>query len=192
MSLSPLSGRFEEALVYASRLHRDQRRKASGVPYVSHLLAVTSLVIEHGGDEEDAIAALLHDAVEDQGGAAVLGEIRKRFGDRVAAIVEACSDTNEYPKPPWRPRKEAHLARLLQGSVSVKLVSAADKLHNSRSILADYRLGGEAVWTRFNGGKEGTLWYYRAALKALRDGAPPALLEELERVLDEIERLAKT
>jgi (p)ppGpp synthase/HD superfamily hydrolase len=190
MSLSALSTRFEEALVYAFRLHRDQRRKANDVPYVSHLLAVTSLVIEHGGGEEEAIAALLHDAVEDQGGAPVLDEIRKRFGDRVAAIVEACSDTDEHPKPPWRPRKEAHLARLLQSSAAVKLVSAADKVHNARSILADYRQGGEAVWNRFNGGKEGTLWYYRAALEALREGAPPALLKDLERVLDEIERLA--
>jgi (p)ppGpp synthase/HD superfamily hydrolase len=190
MSLSSLSARFEEALVHAFRLHRDQRRKASDVPYVSHLLAVTSLVIEHGGGEEEAIAALLHDAVEDQGGAPVLDEIRKRFGDGVAAIVEACSDTDEHPKPPWRPRKEAHLARLLQASASVKLVSAADKVHNARSILADYREGGEAVWNRFNGGKEGTLWYYRAALEALREGAPPALLKDLERLLDEIERLA--
>jgi (p)ppGpp synthase/HD superfamily hydrolase len=190
MSLSALSTRFEEALVYAFRLHRDQRRKANDVPYVSHLLAVTSLVIEHGGGEEEAIAALLHDAVEDQGGAPVLDEIRERFGDRVAAIVEACSDTDEHPKPPWRPRKEAHLARLLQSSAAVKLVSAADKVHNARSILADYRQGGEAVWNRFNGGKEGTLWYYRAALEALREGAPPALLKDLERVLDEIERLA--
>jgi (p)ppGpp synthase/HD superfamily hydrolase len=192
MSLPSLSNRFEEALVYAFRLHRDQRRKASDVPYVSHLLAVTSLVIEHGGGEEDAIAALLHDAVEDQGGAPVLDEIRKRFGDRVAAIVEACSDTDEQPKPPWRSRKEAHLAQLLQASAAAKLVSAADKVHNARSILADYRQGSEAVWTRFNGGKEGTLWYYRAALGALREGAPPALLEELERVLDEIDRLTRT
>jgi len=190
MSLSSLSARFEQALVYAFRLHRDHRRKASDVPYVSHLLAVTSLVIEHGGGEEEAIAALLHDSVEDQGGAPVLEEIRKLFGDRVAAIVEACSDTDEHPKPPWRPRKEAHLARLLQSSAAVKLVSAADKVHNARSILADYREGGEAVWNRFNGGKEGTLWYYRAALDTLREGAPPALLEELERVLVEIERLA--
>ena len=178
-------------MVYAAQLHAGQVRKGSGTPYIAHLLAVTSLVLEHGGDEDEATAALLHDAVEDQGGEATLAEIRRRFGPAVAEIVEGCSDTLATPKPPWRARKEAFLARLPQASPSVRLVSTADKLHNARTVLADLRMMGDAVWDRFQGGKEGTLWYHRSLVEILPgDGSNP-LAEELDRVVSEIERLAR-
>lgn len=183
----PHTERFEEALAWAVRLHRDQHRKGSGAPYISHLLAVTALVIEHGGDEDVAIAAVLHDAVEDQGGAETLAEIERRFGGWVAAIVDGCSDTDQTPKPPWRERKEAFLASLPEASPEVKLVVAADKLHNSRSTLADLRSSGPSVWDMFHGGREGSLWYYRGAVDALRGGVPDRLIRELAAVVDELD-----
>jgi GTP pyrophosphokinase len=184
-----LSARFEEALVYAARLHARQQRKATQVPYVAHLMSVAALVLEYGGGEDEAIAALLHDAVEDQGGSATRGEICRRFGEDVASIVDGCSDTDVEPKPPWRARKEAHLAHMRHASPAVQLVTAADKLHNARSLLEDYRLHGERLWQRFNGGKDGTLWYYRVMVGAL-SGAPAALVCELDRVVSELERLS--
>jgi GTP pyrophosphokinase len=185
-----LSTRFEEALIFATRLHAGQRRKETDVPYVAHLLGVTSLVLEQGGDEDEAIAALLHDAVEDQGGEATLEEIRRRFGETVAIIVEGCTDATTIPKPPWRERKEAYVAHVRQASASERLVSAADKLHNARCILADYRALGEALWGRFNGGKAGTLWFYRALVRAYGAAGSTPLVEELDQVVSEIERLA--
>ena len=167
--MSTLSPQFEAALSFAAALHRTQLRKASSIPYVAHLLAVASLVIEHGGDEDEVIAALLHDAIEDQGGTAVGADIRRQFGDRVAEIVLACSDSVTMPKPPWRERKQAHLAHVAGAAPGVKLVVAADKLHNARSLLVEHRRLGEALWTHFRGQKAGTLWYYRAALDAVRD-----------------------
>jgi (p)ppGpp synthase/HD superfamily hydrolase len=183
-----LPSRFRDALVYAAELHSEQVRKASGVPYVAHLLGVASIVLEHGADEDEAIAALLHDAVEDQGGQRTAEEIRRRFGNRVIEIVLGCTDADTIPKPPWRQRKERYIAHIAHASPSVWLVSASDKLYNARSILADYRRLGDAVWSRFNGGKDGTLWYYRALVEALRDKAPRALAEELERVVSDLER----
>jgi GTP pyrophosphokinase len=185
-----LSGRFEEALVYAAQLHATQVRKATNVPYISHLMAVSSLVLEHNGNEDEAIAALLHDAVEDQGGLPTLAEIQRRFGDTVAEIVHACSDSEVTPKPPWRARKEAYLAHLSQVSPSVRLVSAADKLHNARSILLDYRALGEELWGRFKGGKEGTLWYYRELANIFQQLGPASLSEELSRTVKELEQIA--
>src|SRR5262249_41201230 len=138
-----LSSRFREALVFAAELHRDQVRKGTTVPYVAHLLGVAGIVLEHGADEDEAIAALLHDAVEDQGGPPTREAIRRRFGERVAAIVDGCTDADKTPPPPWRARKEACVAHVRHASPSVLLVSAADKLHNSRAILNDYRLDGE-------------------------------------------------
>ena len=190
--MSSPSLRFEEALVFAARLHRDQRRKGGGVPYVSHLLGVASLVLEYGGDEDEAIAALLHDAIEDQGGVAAWRKIRERFGDRVAYIVHQCSDTDQTPKPPWQERKEAFLARLAEASPSALLVIAADKLHNARSLIADYRGCGEHVWTRFTGGRDGTLWYYRAAAETLKRAAPGPLVQELARAVTELEHLSRS
>src|SRR5690242_11256078 len=150
------------AVELAFALHGDQRRKLTGVPYVGHLLGVASIVIDDGGDEDQVVAALLHDAAEDQGGRRVLTEIRRRFGPRVAAIVDACTDTYETPKPPWRPRKEAWLARLPDQPPEVWRVALADKLHNARATLAEVRAHGSAALEAFNGGREGTVWYYRA------------------------------
>ena len=179
--------------MFAAQLHREQCRKGSNVPYVSHLLAVSSLVIEHGGDEDQAIAALLHDAIEDQGGPKARAKILRRFGERVTEIVEGCTDSQADPKPPWRARKEAFIAGISEKPPSVQLVCAADKLHNARCILSDYRNVevGEKVWERFKGGgREGTLWYYRELANALFPSGPPELVDELERVVGEIERLA--
>ena len=185
-----LTSRFEDALVFAARLHREQRRKGSGIPYVSHLLSVAALVVEHGEDEDQAIAALLHDAIEDQGGTETRDEIHRRFGSGVTEIVEGCTDSQVTPKPPWKDRKLAYIAGISEKSASVRLVSAADKLHNARSILGDYRAVGEEVWDRFQGSREETLWYYREVTQALiRSGRTP-LVDELERVVGEIERLA--
>jgi GTP pyrophosphokinase len=184
--------RFDEALVYASRLHAAQRRKGSGVPYVSHLLGVAAIVLEHGGNEDEAIGALLHDAVEDQGGAARLAEIRERFGAEVAEIVAGCTDSDVMPKPPWRERKEAYIAHLVEASRSAQLVSAADKLYNVRSIVDDYRVHGEIVWQRFTAGREGTLWYFRTIAGAFDKLEGTALLGHLERAVAELESLATT
>jgi GTP pyrophosphokinase len=187
----PLSTRFEEALVFTARLHAKQVRKGTTIPYISHLLGVASIVLEQGATEDEAIAALLHDAVEDQGGLPTLEEIRRRFGGNVAEIVYGCTDAEITPKPPWRTRKEAYLAHIRESSPSVRLVSAADKLHNARAILADYRVLGEELWNRFNGGKEGTLWYYRSLVEAFHNSGPTRLVEELERVVSELEKFAQ-
>ncbi|MBD2293591.1 bifunctional (p)ppGpp synthetase/guanosine-3',5'-bis(diphosphate) 3'-pyrophosphohydrolase [Anabaena sphaerica FACHB-251] len=186
-----LTERFTQALTYAHELHATQKRKASGIPYISHLLGVTSIALEYGANEDEAIAALLHDAIEDQGGAATREEIRRRFGDNVTAIVDGCTDADTTPKPPWKQRKEAYIAHISTASTSVLLVSASDKLHNTRSILKDYRMIGEAVWERFQGGKEGTLWYYRSLADAFQKNQLTPLVEELERVVTELETLAK-
>lgn len=186
-----LSARFSDALAYASQLHAEQRRKGSDVPYIAHLLAVTAIALEHGADEDEAIAAVLHDAVEDQGGAAIRAEIRDRFGKRVADIVDACTDSDTNPKPPWRERKERHLAHLATADHSARLVSAADKLHNVRSLIQDYRTHGEALWQRFNGGREGTLWYYRAVVDALDSVHHAQLIEALACEVRELERVVE-
>jgi (p)ppGpp synthase/HD superfamily hydrolase len=184
----PLGDRFDDALVYAARLHAEQLRKQTQVPYVSHLLAVCALVLEDGGDEDEAIAALLHDAVEDQGGAARLADIRDRYGDRVADIVDGCSDTDQSPKPPWRLRKEAYVAHLADPATSgsVLRVAAADKLHNARSVLAERHVVGDIVWDRFNAGRDEQLWYYRAVVEVLRTRFPGRLTDELADVVQRL------
>ncbi len=159
------------------------------MPYLGHLLAVASLVLESGGNEDQAIAALLHDAIEDQGDKVSLEEIRQRFGDAVAEIVDGCTDARSFPKAPWRERKEAYLAHLQEAPASERLVAAADKLHNAWTVLVDYRVQGESVWDRFNGGREGTLWYYRALVEAFQVSGPTPLADELERVVSDIESL---
>jgi (p)ppGpp synthase/HD superfamily hydrolase len=156
-----LGPRLHRAFQFAAEKHHGQTRKASTIPYIAHLMGVASLVLEAGGDEELAIAALLHDVVEDCGGAPMLKEVHRRFGKRVAEVVDGCTDAYEVPKPPWRERKESYIRRLKKERADTRLVSAADKLNNVRSILSDYRAVGESVWSRFNGGREGTLWYYR-------------------------------
>ncbi len=185
-----LSSRFTEALTYATQLHAQQIRKGSGIPYVAHLLGVASLALEYGANEDEAIAALLHDAIEDQGGNATRCEIHRRFGDRVVAIVDGCTDSDVTPKPPWRERKEAYIAHIPAASASVRLVSAADKLYNARSLVRDYYQVGEALWSRFQGRKIGTLWYYRAVLEAFRQVETTPIIQELDRVVQELEQLA--
>ena len=191
-TVSKLGKRFEEALLFSARAHREQRRKGSEMPYVAHLLAVAAIVIENGGDEDEAIAALLHDVMEDQG--VSREEIERRFGERVARIVEGCTDGVPDPqtgeKPEWRIRKEAYLLHLEVASPSEVLVSSADKLHNARSILSDYRKLGEGVWARFRGGRDGTLWYYRALADRFRAVSDSAVVDELWRVVSEMEMLA--
>ena len=157
-----LGTRLQSAFRYAAEKHEGQARKHSSVPYLSHLMAVASLVLEAGGDEEMAIAALLHDVVEDCGGMPRLREVRKLFGDRVAKIGEGCTDSFGDPKAEWKQRKNDYLEHVKHADIETRLVSAADKLHNVRTILTDYRQDGESIWSRFSGKKDGTLWYYRA------------------------------
>ena len=184
-----LSDRFTDALTFATQLHAKQTRKGGGIPYIAHLLGVASIALEHGANEDEAIAALLHDAIEDQGGAATREEIRRRFGDTVTEIVDGCTESDLTPKPPWIERKQAYIAHIPGASPSVRLVSASDKLHNARSVLNDYRILGDAVWERFQGGKEGTLWYYHSLVEVFRSTGSTPLIDELERTVRELERL---
>jgi (p)ppGpp synthase/HD superfamily hydrolase len=186
-----LGPRFRRAFLFAADKHAGQARKASTIPYIAHLMGVASLVLEFGGDEDLAIAALLHDVVEDCGGAPMLKEVERRFGFRVAKIVEGCTDSDSDPKPPWRERKEKYLQHLKTADANTRLVSAADKLNNVRSILADYREVGESIWARFNGGRDGTLWYYRALLDEFLRRKPNRLIREFELAVLELESNAK-
>jgi (p)ppGpp synthase/HD superfamily hydrolase len=186
-----LSQRFQDALDYAFQLHKSQRRKGTDVPYISHLLGVTAIVLEAGGDEDQAIAALLHDAVEDQGGMKTLAAIRNRFGERVARIVDGCTDAYQIPKPPWRERKERYLERLRSEPEDVRLVSLADKLHNARTIVLDLRQNGEKIYDRFKGGKAGTLWYYRSLVQFFNASGPQTLAIELAEAVGEMEALSE-
>jgi (p)ppGpp synthase/HD superfamily hydrolase len=186
-----LGDRFVDAVREAVQLHARQARKSSRVPYLSHLLEVAGLVLENGGDEDQAIAALLHDGPEDQGGEATLAAIRDRFGPRVAAIVRACSDTLVSPKPPWQARKEAYIAHLDDNAADVWLVTLADKVHNARTIVTDMRSGGPAFLDRFAGGRDGTVWYYSTLAERLSVLAPGALSEELVRLVAEMRALAE-
>jgi (p)ppGpp synthase/HD superfamily hydrolase len=190
--ISPQLGkRFEEALIFANQLHTDQIRKGSNVPYISHLLSTAALVLQDGGDEDEAIAALLHDAVEDQGGEETLALIREKFGEKIAKIVDECSDTNVTPKPPWKERKEEHIVRLQSASSSTHRVMLADKLHNARALLRRLRDQGDAAWEVFRGGKEGMLWYYRTAHEVLGKTNQGYLWQEFGRAIEEVERLAE-
>jgi (p)ppGpp synthase/HD superfamily hydrolase len=187
-----LGPRLLKAFSFASAKHAGQTRKGSTVPYITHLMGVASLVLEAGGDEDLAIAALLHDVVEDCGGAPMLTEVRRRFGRRVAKVVDGCTDTDCFPKPPWLERKQNYIQHLKKADADTRLVSAADKLHNVRSILADYRQIGESVWSRFSGGREGTLWYYRALLDEFLRSKPNRITRELRLAVDELEALTLT
>jgi (p)ppGpp synthase/HD superfamily hydrolase len=183
----PLTTRFDDAFCLAHELHREQHRKGTKTPYISHLIAVASLVLEAGGDEDMAIAALLHDAIEDQGEKISLEQIEARFGSRVARIVHDCTDAFTQPKPPWKQRKLDYLARVPEFADDSRLVCAADKLHNAMSVLRDVRTMGDAVFERFHGRKEGTLWYQRAIAGALTKAGPNPLTKELNRVVKELE-----
>lgn len=186
MQLGP---RFADALRLAHELHDGQTRKASKVPYVSHVLAVTATVLEHGGSEDAAIGALLHDAVEDCGGHVTAELIRSRFGDHVAELVLECSDCTETPKPPWQERKNRYLEHLPQAPPEALLISAADKLHNLQSLLREERLHGTDVWAFFRAGRDGTLWYYGRLLAIFRQTtvAEP-LVDQIEQTFRELER----
>lgn len=191
-----LSERFDDALRYASAHHRRQLRKATDVPYVAHLLAVAAMVLETGGSEDEAIAALLHDVVEDGGGPAAQAEIETLFGPEVGRIVAANTDTDAQPKPPWRARKEAYIASVAHKRPDEIHVSAADKLHNARALLTDYRTHGEQLWGRF-AARDGAevRWYYRALLEAFEarradlSAGTLVVVDELRRVLDALDRL---
>jgi len=182
-----LGPRFLRAFLLAAEKHAGQTRKASTIPYIAHLMGVASLVLEFGGDEDMAIAALLHDVVEDCGGKPMLKEVRRRFGSRVAKIVEGCTDSDTDPKPPWRERKETYIRHLKTADSETRLVSAADKLNNVRSIISDHRDIGESIWSRFQGGRDGTLWYYRALLNEFLRRKPSRLIRELELAIQELE-----
>jgi (p)ppGpp synthase/HD superfamily hydrolase len=185
-----LGSRLQKAFRYAAEKHAGQTRKRTAVPYLSHLMAVTSLVLEGGGDEDMAMAALLHDVVEDCGGMPRLREIRKLFGARVAKIVEGCTDSFSDPKLAWIVRKEEYLKRLKHEDAETRLVSASDKLHNVRTVIADYRQDGESIWKRFSGGREGTLWYYRALSDEFHR-KPNRITRELAIAVQELEKATR-
>jgi (p)ppGpp synthase/HD superfamily hydrolase len=185
-----LSPQFEKALTYATRIHGGQLRKKTRIPYIAHILGVADIAMEYGANETEAIAALLHDAVEDCGGAKRLRDIERKFGKDVAKIVEGCTDTDQTPKPPWLERKKAYVAHVHRAPMPTKLVSASDKLHNVRAILMDYRKEGERLWSRFNGGKQGALWYYRALVNGFTGKRIQPLVEELDRTLTQLELLS--
>jgi hypothetical protein len=178
-----MTTRFDKAFRYAHQLHRRQHRKGTSIPYIAHLMAVASLVLDNGGDEDQAIAALLHDAAEDQGGEATLAKIRSRFGDIVADIVSDCTDAWTDPKPEWRARKETYLRDLPMKPKSSMLVSLADKTHNAEAILFDFQSLGDDLWARFNGGMEGTRWYYNALVDVFSTEMPGPLSARLRRAV---------
>ncbi len=185
------SERIVEAVRMAHELHGNQTRKGGEIPYITHLFGVAALVGEHGGDEDQFIAGILHDASEDQGGLAALARIQEAFGARVASLVEGASDTHETPKPPWKERKEAHIDKTREAAPELKLILAADKLHNMRSIRVDLHRIGPETWKKFKGDREGTLWYYRGMLDALRCGWDHPILAELEDTYAEVTGLAR-
>ena len=178
-----LGERYDEALIYSHKLHREQTRKGTSIPYISHLMTVSALVIENGGTEDQAIAALLHDAAEDQGGAETLEAIRKKFGDVVAEIVADCTDSWVDPKPEWQARKEAYLAKLPHKPARSLLVSLADKTHNAEAILSDFRDIGDALWPRFTRGAAGSRWYYAELARIFSTAMPGRLSDRLSRAV---------
>lgn len=179
-----LSARFDRALTFAVQLHASQFRKASGVPYIAHLLVVAGTVLDVGGTEDEAIAALLHDAVEDQGGEQTRARIHALFGDTVTAIVDGCTEIQAVPKPRWKIRKNAYLAHLRRADASVRLVALADKLHNARSTLRDYQRYGEEVWSRFSSGRDEQLWWYDELVEIFGEtDTAPQLVAELRDVV---------
>jgi (p)ppGpp synthase/HD superfamily hydrolase len=187
-----LSEKFIQAVDHANEAHKGHMRKGTQIPYISHLMAVASLVMESGGSEDEIIAALLHDAVEDCGGKPVLDKIKKRFGQSVASIVDDCTETYEDPKPPWKGRKESYISHIKEGSPSVRLVSCADKLHNVRCLLSDYRQVGEVLWDRFSASKEETLWFYQSMADVLcTSGKDLKVYADLDNAVKELEKTIK-
>lgn len=188
--MSSYSTRFDDAMTYVMAAFRPLRRKGTNIPYLAHLCATYAEVAEWGGDEDQQIAALLHDTLEDIPSAS-REMLEVRFGSRIAHLVAALSDTTETPKPPWRPRKEAYLKHLRMAEPEVKLISAADKLHNARAIVRDVRRDGPQTLSRFSGGVDGTLWYYRGVLEALGTGWEHPILDELRSQVDAMHALSR-
>ena len=186
MTITKLTERFKQALVLAYNLHCQQLRKDERTPYMAHLLNVTALVLENGGNEDEAIAALLHDAVEDRGGMATRQHILELFGETVVDIIDGCTESESIPKPPWEERKLRYLRQICHSSKSVQLISLADKLHNGRDLLAALYQEGKIVWTRFHGGQEKTLWFYHSLLSCYQDNN--YLKQELMRIIAELEK----
>jgi (p)ppGpp synthase/HD superfamily hydrolase len=197
----PLTTRFTDALALAANIHRGQARKGTQVPYMAHILGVAAIALEHGANEEEAIAAILHDGIEDApkrlGASGVRGAIEERFGAEVLKIVEGRTDSDAQPKPPWNRRKEQYVRRIAQEDASTLLVSASDKLHNARAILSDFRIDGIRVFDRFDkeAGMGGTIGYYRGLViafraqnKRLEDPRLPRLLNELDRTVTALEQ----
>jgi (p)ppGpp synthase/HD superfamily hydrolase len=186
--MTHLSATFDDAFQYAHHVHAEQKRKGTNAPYIGHLMGVASIVLDDGGSEDEAVGALLHDAAEDHGGRDRLEDIRTRFGDAVARIVEDCTDSWETPKAPWAERKRAyvHHARTLAGP-SLR-VSAADKVHNTYAILRDLRNIGEAVWDRFNAAPDDVMSYYEGLVRAYREAGGGPLVDELDRIVRGIRR----
>jgi GTP pyrophosphokinase len=185
-----VSDRFEKALIYATRLHTNLN--GSAMSYIAHLLSVCGIALEHGADEDEAIAALLHGSIKDAGEKGIdriREEIREAFGDKILEIVNGFTDMDVYPIPPLAEQREAYLARLRDSSSSVRFILAADKLQNAKCILHDYRELGEELWKNFKGGREGTLWYYSLLIAELRKGTYSPIVEELDRVVMEIGKL---
>ena len=183
-----MTERFATAFAYANDLHRNQRRKGTGLPYVCHLMSVAALVMRSGGSEDECVAALLHDAVEDQGGEATAAEIQRRFGDEVARIVAGCSE-QKSPGLTWDERKRAAIGKVAGSDASVRLVMTADKLDNLQSILFDHAEIGGAIWERFNAGREDTRWYYRAMADALEEAGGSPLMRDLRAAVERLEAL---
>jgi (p)ppGpp synthase/HD superfamily hydrolase len=193
----PLTLRFDHALLFAAQVHRYQERKRSGIPYLSHLLGVASIVLDYGGDEDMGIAGLLHDAAEDHGGRAMLHSIEQMFGARVARIVDGCTDSygdEDKPKPKWYPRKLRYLRRVRKEDADTRFVSAADKLYNTRAVLRDVRQSGDSAFERFSAPKVKVLWYYRSLVREFRAGGVThllkPLLDDLDRTVTELEHLS--
>lgn len=185
---STLSAKFDEAVAYAHEVHAQQLRKGTTTPYLSHLLGVASIVLDDGGDEDEAIAALLHDAAEDQGGHHRLEDIRLRFGEGVARIVEDCTDSWDTPKQPWLERKQAYIQHARQLARPSLRVSAADKVHNAYAILRDLRNLGESVWERFSAPPDDVIAYYESLVRSYREAGGGKLVDELERIVRGIQR----
>lgn len=185
------SEQFDRAFAFASKLHRDQTRKGKDVPYINHLMGVASLVGTYGGDEEQVIAALLHDAVEDfiDEVPDIRAQIDEKFGPRVLEIVEGCTDSDTLPKPPWAARKQTYLDHLhaLPADSPTLLVSLCDKVYNARAIVADLEVEGEILWERFNAKRAGSLWYYRVLSNIFLHKKPGYLANELKRLVEIME-----
>lgn len=186
--MAMLTSRFDEAFRYAHEAHATQTRKGTSAPYIGHLMGVASIVLDDGGTEDEAIGALLHDAAEDQGGRARLEDIRLRFGDAVARIVEDCTDCWVTPKPPWIDRKQAYIQHARSLVAASLRVSAADKVHNAYAVLRDLRKMGDGVWTRFNAKPDDIVAYYESLVRAYREAGGGPLVEELERIVRGIQR----